>query len=308
MTSGFTLAVDVGGTKTAYGLISRDLKVKQSRVKRNEKPDLKYLAHRISSEVERYTSSFPIDCVAIDVPGIVDCNGKVAWAPNLAGSQDFDLSGYIEERNGIRSFVIDDRSAAVIGEHQSHRCENMVVIILGTGIGAGIIADGNILNLRRATAGSIGWNILSVRSGSNSRIGHLEELMSGQALDNALSTNLAKNDSKEDLISNHHSLSLHRNIFDFYNLKEKWAVDLVKRTISRLEVQMVNLVNLLMPELIILNGSLGLEIGGRFMSKIEKTVKLRCQPYASKNLVIKKSDLGANAFLIGSAAYALSLM
>ena len=308
MASGFTLAVDVGGTKIAYGLIDKGLRVKQSWIIRNEKLELKHLADRISNEVEKYTSNFPIDCVAIDVPGIVDCNGKVVWAPNLAGSQDFDLSGYIEERNGIRSFVIDDRSAAVIGEHQSHRCDNMVVIILGTGIGAGIIADGDILNLRRATAGSIGWNISSVRYGSNSKIGNLEELISGQALDNALLTNLAKNNSKKELTSNQHSLSLHRNIFDFYNLKEKWAVDLVNRTVSRLEIQMVNIVNLLMPELIILNGSLGLEIGGHFMGKIEKTVKLRCQPYASKNLVIKKSDLGANAFLIGSAAYALSLM
>lgn len=306
MASTFTLAVDIGGTKTAFGLVSEDLRVEQSWIIRNKKQEMKYLSDVISNEVQRYSSNYTIDCVAIDVPGIVNDKGKVIWAPNLTGSQDFGLAEFVEKRNGIRSFVIDDRSAAVIGERELSKCDNMVVIILGTGIGAGIIANGNILNLKRGTAGSIGWNISSVRSTSNSKKGNLEELISGQALDNAVFTNLEKDNAKDILLPNQHISSLHRNIFDFYDLKERWAVDLIKRTIARLEIQMVNLVNILMPELIILNGSLGLEIGDRFISKIERTVKLKCQPYASKNLVIKRSDLGPNAFLIGSAAYALS--
>jgi glucokinase len=153
---GLAIGVDVGGTKVAAGVVDDQGTVieKLRRYTPAASPD--DTINVISGVVTELTGRYKVDAVGIGAAGFVDqTRSNVLFAPNLAW-RDEPVKKLVEERIGRPVVVENDANAAAwaetkLGAARGH--DHVVLITVGTGIGAGIVIDGG---LYRGCFGSAG--------------------------------------------------------------------------------------------------------------------------------------------------------
>jgi predicted NBD/HSP70 family sugar kinase len=101
------------------------------------------------------SASSPVLGVGVGTPGIVDPDGAVVEASNL-GWHDVPLRRELAERTGLPLTVANDAHVGALAEFGTHPSENLVVVKVGMGIGAGIVVDGHLHLGDRPAAGEIG--------------------------------------------------------------------------------------------------------------------------------------------------------
>ena len=96
------------------------------------------------------------EAIAIGVPGMVSRDGIIRRAPNLDWT-DVDFASLLSSISGARVRLMNDLNAITWGEYMlGDRCPNMVCIFMGTGIGAGLIIDGHLVEGSHGMAGEVG--------------------------------------------------------------------------------------------------------------------------------------------------------
>src|SRR5829696_2858374 len=125
--------------------------------------------------------------IGVGTPGLVDTTtGTIRWAVNLDW-QDLPLGRLLRDRTGLPAYVANDSRAAAMGEHLfdlGRRTPNLVAIKIGTGIGAGIVLGGELLQGDGFGAGEIGHTSV-VDDGAACRCGRfgcLETVASSRAV------------------------------------------------------------------------------------------------------------------------------
>jgi predicted NBD/HSP70 family sugar kinase len=107
----------------------------------------------------------PVLGVGIGSPGIVG-EGSVRKAPNL-GWIDVDLAGIVARRFGLATVLANDADAAVLAERRwGGAADNVILIRVGLGVGAGVIIDGRLVRGGRFAAGEIGHVIVGTDGGA----------------------------------------------------------------------------------------------------------------------------------------------
>jgi len=126
--------------------------------------------------------------LGIASPGAVDVErGVVPNAPQLPGWQDVPLARLMAERVGVPALLENDASAAALGEHRfgaGRGSRHMLYITVSTGLGGGIIIDGELYRGKSGAAGELGHMIIDIDGppcGCGAR-GCLEALASGTAI------------------------------------------------------------------------------------------------------------------------------
>lgn len=118
------------------------------------------IERRIRELIEQAGISFDrVAGLGVATPGPIDvAHGSVRDAPNLPGWEDVALRADLEERLGIPVIVEKDTTAAALGELWSsqHPPRNFAFIYLGTGVGAGIVLDGEVRRGASSNIGNIG--------------------------------------------------------------------------------------------------------------------------------------------------------
>ena len=298
------LTIDMGGTKTAYGIVCNRNTIKRKWIVMNSSKNMQDLVNGVCDEILKAIRLQELDFVAIDIPGSLGKNNIVTSAPNIKGSKNFDLVEEVEKKTGFRPFVIDDRSSAVIAEAELLESRNLISLIIGTGVGAGIVVEDTVLNLVRPVAGSVGWNLYEDFSGKTLKTVKLEDEVSGKGIErrfNGTRNRAAK--TKIKTIEKNAKADLGIVLKQFDSGTELYS-GFLNKIVNNVSIEIVNLVNTLMPDYVILNGKVGLEMGKRFANRIQLFVKSNCNPIASKCVKVGVSTLGENAFLIGLWLYA----
>lgn len=102
--------------------------------------------------------------VGVGVPGLVDCDGRLRFAPNLPGVVDVAVRERLSDAlGGVAVEVENDATAACWGERQlgaAAGCDDVVVVTLGTGIGGGIVSGGVLQRGANGFAGEIGHMVV----------------------------------------------------------------------------------------------------------------------------------------------------
>ena len=107
--------------------------------------------------------------LAIDLGGtkiitaIISADGGMS--PNLPGWKDIPLRGMVREKYGVDTFLVNDASAAALGEHRfgaGKGASNFIYLTVSTGIGGGIIVDGELYTGRCGSAGEVGHMTIAV--------------------------------------------------------------------------------------------------------------------------------------------------
>ena len=99
----------------------------------------------------------------VGVPGLVDREGVLRFAPNLPGVHDFPIKAELEARLGVEVRVDNDATCAAWGERQlgaARGYDDVLLATLGTGIGGGMVAGGRLLRGTNGFAGEIGHMVV----------------------------------------------------------------------------------------------------------------------------------------------------
>ena len=104
--------------------------------------------------------------LGIASPGAVDVErGVVPNAPQLPGWQDVPLARLMAERVGVAALLENDASAAALGEHRfgaGRGTRHMLYLTVSTGVGGGIIIDGELYRGKSGAAGELGHVIIDI--------------------------------------------------------------------------------------------------------------------------------------------------
>ncbi len=191
----FVVGIDIGGTKTAFmvwdchleSVLVEGAVATPTEIGPNAFVD--GLAQEITALIARVERT-PADLVAIGVavPGLVDAAaGKVIEAGNLAGWLDFPLRECLQEHFSVAIGIEHDADAAVLGEQWRGAAQgerNFVFLALGTGIGAGIMINGQLYRGAHYAAGEVGNFVMGREFLGQERNGqgNLAQLIGGRTL------------------------------------------------------------------------------------------------------------------------------
>ncbi|MCC7209148.1 MAG: glycyl-radical enzyme activating protein [Anaerolineae bacterium] len=163
--NGWVFAVDLGGTKIEIGLVSPENRiVGRQRIPTRPTEGPQRVVERIAACVEALGSLLPpgqrADALGMCSPGPVDHEtGTLIDPPNLAGLHNSPLADMLARRLEMPVHLEHDAKAAALGEYHygAGRGEpSLVYIVVGTGVGAAIIQDGQLVRGQNNSAGEIG--------------------------------------------------------------------------------------------------------------------------------------------------------
>lgn len=178
------LAVDIGGTKIAFatfaaGRLSNRRQIPTPRTGRGAD---------LVAAIAREAGFRELDRIAVATTGIVRKGRLTALNPETLPIEDeFALADAIEQATGTRPIVVNDAQAAAWGEYRfgiGLGCANFAFVTVSTGIGAGIVANGQMVIGRNGLAGHLG-HVVTDPNGEPcgcGRRGCLEAVASGSAL------------------------------------------------------------------------------------------------------------------------------
>jgi glucokinase-like ROK family protein len=253
------LGVDMGGTKI-YGALS-DLggnildEVNIARHGTTEEDSFNHLTTLINSLLgSPKLAGRQVHGIGVGAPGItMHKEGIVTWA-NTLHWKNFPLKQRLSELYSLPITVDNDVNLAAMGElwfGAGQNAQNMVMVAIGTGIGAGIIIDGALYRGANEASGEIG-NMLTGYEflGKNFQdFGALESVASGTGIAERGRIALQGERSAEEL----ENLTA-EDVFEAAKQRQDWACTIIDETVDYLAIAIANLAVTFDPELIILGG------------------------------------------------------
>jgi glucokinase len=160
-----TVGVDVGGTKCLGVLLEDDGQIaREHRIPTpggGSGPRLIDAVAEVAAELQ----SGQRVAVGVGVPGLVDKDGVLRFAPNLRGVIELRVRAELEERLGVDVHVDNDATCAAWAERNvgaGRGRSHVILVTLGTGVGGGIIVDGRLVRGANGFAGEIGHMVVDV--------------------------------------------------------------------------------------------------------------------------------------------------
>jgi glucokinase len=155
--------VDIGGTNTVFGLVDIDGSIiKENRLKTTDYPKFEdFISTLVSSlnDLKEGRSDLNLVGIGIGAPNANYHKGTIELAPNLAWKGIVPLAEKIREKINVQVIVTNDANAAAMGEMifgAAKNMKNFIVLTLGTGLGSGIVVNGEMLFGHTGFAGELG--------------------------------------------------------------------------------------------------------------------------------------------------------
>src|SRR5690625_477453 len=162
---GIIIGVDIGGTSIKMGLLNENGEILYKwEIPTNIKDNGRFIVEDMWKSLKTKLEKNQIDYakvlgIGVGVPGFIDKrNGRVYQAVNI-GWENIELAKQLRKLSNRMVFLENDANAAALGENwkgAGNQARDLLVITLGTGVGSGVITNGNILNGTNGTAGEIG--------------------------------------------------------------------------------------------------------------------------------------------------------
>jgi predicted NBD/HSP70 family sugar kinase len=231
--------------------------------------------------------------IGIGLPGPVEhLTGMPVKPPIMPGWDGFDVVSYVQRSFPVPVLVDNDVNIMALGERTAHWPEhaNFLFIKVATGIGAGIISNGELQRGANGTAGDLGH--VRVPRGDDvlcrcGNYGCLEALASGPAVARALAAQGVQAESGADVL----------RLVAGGNLQAIQALRQAGRDVGDVLATVVNLLN---PSVIVVGGSLG-QAGEHLMAGVREVVYRRSLPLATTHLRIGLSIAGGQAAVLGAS-------
>lgn len=309
------IGIDLGGTTVKFAILTEegDIQFKWSiatDIQYEGKNIVPNIIESIIHHLDLYgLSSNDFLGIGMGSPGSVDCKkGTVIGAYNLNWKTLQPVKEMIEAGTGIPFYIDNDANAAALGERWKGAGEgsaNVIFVTLGTGVGGGVIAEGNLIHGQVGAAGEIG-HIIVDPDGYQCTCGNqgcLETVASATGVVR-LARDLAEKFSSESelkqLIDDGQEITS-KAVFDYAKRGDKLADMIVDKVYFYLGLACGNMANILNPDSIVIGG--GVSAAGDMLVKgVEKYFNRFAFPQVQTSTKIKLAQLGNDAGVIGAAS------
>jgi glucokinase len=311
------IGLDVGATKIAAGLGRPDGTVLARSTTETIRRDPEGLAEQVAGLVEALRRGAPVGApltVGVGICGHVDVRSGEVRSPIALGWPDpFALGARLKALTGLNATVDNDVNAAALGEMlwgSARDLSDFIYISIGTGIGAGIVANGKLIRGAHNAAGEVGHMVVDSRGAvcSCGNRGCLEALAGGRGFAAWVRTVL--DDTADGITSSLNAqlrrgeLITARDVFEAAEAGDNFSRRAVSQAAEYLAIAVVNLVNLLDPERIIFGGGLTRTPSLLYAGVAEALASWRALLVDARNTLCL-SPLGQDAGIVGAMAAAL---
>lgn len=312
------IGIDLGGTSIKFGILTLDGEVQEKwAIETNILEDGKHIVPDIVASLKHRLELYGLtkdDFVGIGMgsPGAVDRDKKnVTGAFNLNWAHTEEVGSVIEAELGIPFAIDNDANVAALGERWVGAGANnpdVVFVTLGTGVGGGVIADGNLIHGVAGASGEIGHIIVEPEDGFACTCGNdgcLETVASATGVVRVarkLAESYEGDSSIKAAIDNGEAVSS-KDIFEAAASGDKFADSIVEKVSYYLGLATANISNILNPDSIVIGG--GVSAAGEFLrSRVEKYFLKYTFPQVRQSTKVKIAELGNDAGIIGAASLA----
>ncbi len=277
-----TLAVDIGGTKLAAGIVTDDGElVRHSARPTDVAGGADALFERLSALVDEVLGDEIVDACGVGCGGPMTPGGDAVSPLNIPAWRDFPLRGRLEAHVGAPTHVDNDAKALALGEGwrgAARGVHDYVAMVVSTGVGGGIVSRGRLLDGASGNAGHIGH--VFVADGTEPWPDHPAGLLESEASGTAIArrTGAPAADASDEV--------------------RRRTGTLVGRAVA-------SVANLLDLRLAVVGGSVALGYGEPFFAAAQAEVDRLCALDFSVGTRVVPVGLGPAGPLIGAAAVSL---
>jgi glucokinase len=314
----YLVGVDLGGTKILAGVFKNSLEcIGTSKLSTKPQRGVEAVIERIARCVQDAVDEADLSLkqvagIGIGAPGAVDfADGRVIFAPNLEGWKDVPLKKNLEKALGVPVFVENDCNICALGVHVAelkNKPKSLIGIFVGTGIGGGLIINGELYGGFNHTAGEIGHMVLDIngpKCGCGNK-GCFEALASRSAIFQQIKAGVKDGEKTMltemlgDDLADLRSGDLRKAI----RHGDKFVDKVIEGAAEYIGIGVANLVNLLSPEVVVLGGGVIEALADEMMSVIVETAQDYAMPGTMEGVEIIASKLGDSAGITGGAVLA----
>lgn len=303
--------VDIGGTNTIIGLVDSEGKIIAE--ERLSTPDYAFADDFVIALDEKLKSmvsalkEINIAGIGIGAPNANFNKGTIELAPNLRWKGIIPLVKLTERRTGLKTRITNDANAAALGEMLFGGAKGMkhfIVLTLGTGLGSGIVVDGEVVYGHTGFAGELGH--MTVAEGGRvcgcGRRGCLETYASATGLVRTVLALLSDRRDQSTLRDLKSTDITSRRVAEAAAAGDVIAVEALDQTARMIALGIANAVIFSSPETIFLFGGLA-KAGEALMVPVRRYADELVQPVFRGTFTIEPSGLPeANAAILGASA------
>jgi glucokinase len=315
----YVVGVDIGGTNIVVGTMpedgSRILGIRKERTIGKDGPDavvaqIARMVRESLADARPAAPGAPLDVagVGIGAPGPLDTrNGIVLLTPNL-GWRNFPLRDRVRDAVGLPATLDNDANCAIFGEWWRGAAANAEIVVgltIGTGIGGGIVFDGEIFHGASDIAGEIGHMTID-STGRRCKCGNygcLEAYASGTAIAERAVEGLQSGALSRlgTYVDGDLSSITAQIVYDAARDGDEYALEVIHDTARFLGAGVASLINIFNPEMIVICGGVT-AAGGRLFKPLAAEVARRAFRPAVERCRIVPGSLTGTAGVYGAGA------
>ncbi len=162
------IGVDIGGTNTKFGIVNhRGEILDKGEIKTDVYPSvddfIAALYKAVAPIIKKYEKTFDLKGIGVGAPNGNFYTGSIEYAPNLPWKGTIKIADKISKKFGVPCTLTNDANAAAVGEMMYGAARGMkdfIMITLGTGVGSGIVSNGQVIYGHDGFAGELGHTII----------------------------------------------------------------------------------------------------------------------------------------------------
>jgi glucokinase len=306
-----TIGVDLGGTKMLVGVVDSDQRIRHESRESSIGLSEEKLVQDLGRELAEARGACPgVVAAGLGIPATIDHERGVAIQAVNLDISDVPLRDLMHERLGLPVFIDNDANVAALAEFlygAGRGARNVVMLTIGTGIGGGLILDGQVYRGSIGAGAELGHIVVDENGppcqGNCPNHGCVETYASGTALaregraaaerepDSALGRALAEGPI------------VGRTVTDLAIQGDPLATEVVAQAGRHLGVALASLANIFDPDVIVIGGGVS-AVGDLMLEPARDELRSRALPPMNRTPV-KLAQLGPDAGMIGAAAMAL---
>lgn len=307
--SNAAVGVDLGGTTVKIALVSPGLEILGRTSAPTDRRSQQTLLDQLEREIKEFVGDREIAGVGFGIPSQIDQRKGLVLDSTNVPLEDVDFGAEMHRRLGFGVHVDNDANVACLAEARcgaAQGVKHMIMLTLGTGVGGGLLLDGNLYRGAIGSGGELGHMSIDedgppCQGHCNNR-GCLEVLASATGV--MAAANALAGEEPDGRLAGARSAGTEldaRFIITRAEAGDREAREVLRRVGRHLGVGIANYVNIFNPELVVVGGGVS-SAGDLLLEPAREECRRRALKATSEEVRIVAAELGNDAGLIGAAA------
>ena len=312
MAESYNLCLDIGGTKVLGAIFNSKREIvyrmkKKTKAGGDSSQNVEEVIINVVKDLIEGSGikKSQIHAIAAGAPGVINQDsGIVLFSPNLPW-RNYNIRKPIEEQFGVPFYIGNDVNVGVLGEYKFGAAKgysNVVGLFVGTGMGGGLILNGELYTGNQFKAAEYGHMILDPEGPlcNCGQRGCLEAFSSKQGMSAYIRQQVSRGRKSVMAEAVTEGVFKSKALKSALNSGDPVATEAVNRACHYLAIASGNLVNTFSPEIVVYGGGVIEAVGDLFLQKILSEVDRYCMPSIRETVTFKKAALGDDSILYGA--------